>query len=322
MKTYIRHIIRGMGSLMVAISWFVIGIPSVLAAEISFSAPSEVVSVGEEVVVTVLLDPQGASVNALEATITYSADVARLWSLRSRDSIVDAWLSLPDPQQIEDEGSVTISGIIVGGFDGVRRAFEHDLGTGVLVDLHLFPQQIGELTIDAHTIQLFANDGEGTPVEVVARPLRLSVVPLTAKNTGALNDAHQGDTTPPAPFTPLVSRNEGLFDNQWFVVFSTQDTGSGIDYYEIAEERGVPSTPERYDTLDWSRAESPMVLSDQRRRSTIYIKAIDNAGNRRIEVVEAEVVPWYDVIVDNLFLFLGIIGAWFVVLVFLRRGKK
>jgi len=47
--------------------------------------------------------------------------------------------------------------------------------------------------------------------------------------------------------------------------------------------------------VKWNIAESPYVLQDQGLHSFIYVKAVDRAGNGRIEVVRSRYpMKWYE----------------------------
>ena len=69
------------------------------------------------------------------------------------------------------------------------------------------------------------------------------------------------------------------------VIFAGGDLGL---YYVNAEAL-------LFDGGEWIRAESPYVLKDQKLKSYVYIKAIDKAGNERIEVIPQKYpFQWYE----------------------------
>jgi hypothetical protein len=72
-----------------------------------------------------------------------------------------------------------------------------------------------------------------------------------------------------------------MFNGKYFVIFNTRDIGSGIDRYEILESPLYFSMSdlESRDDLLWRDIASPGILSDQSRRSHIYIRVYDYAGN-------------------------------------------
>jgi|GEM_PF-507016 len=104
------------------------------------------------------------------------------------------------------------------------------------------------------------------------------------------------DTKAPKEFIPKIGQDPAVFEGKYFLSFSTTDEKSGIDYYEIFEQRQslIGTTTEQ----DWKIAETPYLLQDQTLQSIILIKAVDKAGNERIsEIIPAEKpVPWKTII--------------------------
>jgi len=106
---------------------------------------------------------------------------------------------------------------------------------------------------------------------------------------------------------PEVSRDPNIFDGKWFLVFATQDKGSGIDHYEVLERRELKiqklgfskekSLHSKFYILNpWRVAESPYLLKDQELKSYIYVKAIDKAGNERVATLSPRnLLKWYEI---------------------------
>ena len=67
-----------------------------------------------------------------------------------------------------------------------------------------------------------------------------------------------------------------IFDGKYFLVFATQDKGSGIDHYEVSEDNGASFIP----------AVSPYLLKNQSLDTKIIVKAFDKKGNEKIAEVE------------------------------------
>jgi len=78
----------------------------------------------------------------------------------------------------------------------------------------------------------------------------------------------QIDSTAPFPLTVLVSRNDSMFDGNYFLTFSTTDKTSGIARYDVVE--GL--SPQEDTT-------SPYVLKDQTLKQSLVVRAFDKAGN-------------------------------------------
>ena len=103
------------------------------------------------------------------------------------------------------------------------------------------------------------------------------------------------DTEPPEEFRPEIGQDPEIFDGKYFLVFVTQDKASGIAGYFVHETTRKKDAT-LIDTKDWTEAESPYVLKDQKLRSYIYVKAVDKAGNERIAMVEPRYpIRWYEI---------------------------
>ena len=82
------------------------------------------------------------------------------------------------------------------------------------------------------------------------------------------------DTIPPEAFDIEIPQDPSIFEGKYFIIFSTIDKQTGLDYYEIKEGE-----------KDWQRGQSPYLLEDQRLESIIRVKAVDKAGNERTVLV-------------------------------------
>jgi len=126
------------------------------------------------------------------------------------------------------------------------------------------------------------------------------------------------DVTSPEEFKPEIGKASAVFEGKYFIAFSTIDKQTGIDYYEIleADKRGYQRGTIR--KAEWKKGSSPYLLEDQSLRSVIKVKAVDKAGNERIEeIVPPYKVTWKDVLVIILIL----IGAG-VIYWIIRKIKK
>ena len=83
----------------------------------------------------------------------------------------------------------------------------------------------------------------------------------------------------------MIVSDPTIFGGKHFLVFATQDKGSGIDHYEVREV-----------WWGWFRiAESPYLLQNQRLDTKITLKAIDKNGNERTSTVKAVYsMKWYE----------------------------
>ena len=241
------------------------------AAELQLRA-NDTPTAGTSIVITVSLDTQGESINALEGVLLYPRDNLKLREIRDGNSLINFWAERPH----DAAGGIRFAGITPGGYEGSGREV-----FSLLFDV----LKTGDVHFSLSSARALRNDGNGTPV-----PLTLS------KTTVILNDTEsqpsiEGDTTPPEDFMPYRGDDPTLFGGKTFVVFATQDKQSGIDQYEVAEKKGFRRPPFLFSTLHWEHAESPYVLKDQTKSAFVYVRGLDRAGNERVVVLSPEHLP-------------------------------
>jgi hypothetical protein len=130
------------------------------------------------------------------------------------------------------------------------------------------------------------NDGEGTAASFHSSSIALTIG-SELKGPEVLSVY---DKDAPESFVPQIAQDSNLFDGKWFLVFATQDKGSGLDYYEVREQRRWKVLKFEFGIwpAKWVKAQSPYVLEDQGLRSFLYVKAVDRKQNERIAVLEPQ----------------------------------
>jgi hypothetical protein len=244
----------------------------VRAAEFYFDAPSPL-GVGDSFEAVLYLNTE--EINAVEGTIVFPSDVLQLSEIREANSIINLWVEKP---RLVSDGQIVFSGIIPGGYQGPR---------GSLLRLVFVAKKEGQGAIEVKEARALLNDGKGTETALTIFPYRYTI----SKAPGGLTVPVIQDEERPESFAPEVYHDHNLLDDQWFMVFATQDKRSGIDHYEVKEARHRISGMFK----GWTTAESPYVLQDRELRSTIFVKAIDKAGNARIETIPPRnPLRWYE----------------------------
>ena len=125
------------------------------------------------------------------------------------------------------------------------------------------------------------------------------------------------DTTPPEPFKPEIGRDPSIFGGKYFLSFAATDKTSGVDHYEVIELPYkkifgfLPSNKyysESEINKEWKKAKSPYLLKDQKLMSLIKVKAVDKAGNERVEEIypSKKPVPYWVLFV----ILAGVIVIW------------
>jgi hypothetical protein len=199
-----------------------------------------------------ILDTGFETINTIEATLKIPAGVS-IDSITTGDSMVLIWIQAPLLDK--EAGIISFTGLIPGGFAGKRAVFAF---SGNFKDADLREFAISNVTA-------LKNDGKGTILNV---------------NLALDASAPSSDILPPISFQPVIGHSLDIFGGRKFVSFLTQDKETGIDHYEYAlKSFGQPGSE------DWRIGTSPIPLSRTEYFKSIYIKAVDRAGNEQITVI-------------------------------------
>ena len=266
---------------------------TVSAATMSFQALPTIIGAGDTVRVTVILDSTIAT-NAFSGTLLYSETTLEPIAISDGNSLINMWITRP---MVTSAGMpITFAGITPGGFSG---------SDGTLFSVLFRVKAAGTATVSLKDIEVLRNDGVGGNEPTTTKSLTLSIEP---KPFGGYTEPT--DQIPPEPFTVYKGSDPQLFNGRSYLAFSAVDKGSGVDRYTVAESR-IPSFLFLLFPPSWKEAISPYEIVDQRLTSTVYIKAVDRAGNERLSVFP----PQRFLTVYEMFAFLVIL----MLLVFLWR---
>lgn len=203
---------------------------------------------------------KGEDINALEINMEYPTEFVKLKDWSNGNSIISLWIKEPK----NNNGTFSFQGIIPGGYNEKK---------GLLMVLYFESLKEGdaEIAIKDDSLVLL-NDGEGTE----AKTLFSSAKIISESSAEGAPRLEFTENIPPEPFTPIISHSDEIYGGNYFLIFSTQDKNSGINYYEVSEG-GEP----------FRIAQSPYLLRNQRLDEDIKVKAVDKAGNERMEMVAA-----------------------------------
>lgn len=235
---------------------------NVFAANIAVDSQNAEMRIGDANLIEVFLDTEEEEVNALEGSLAFPSDMFEIKEVRDGNSAVTFWVERPTASN----GAIKFSGIIPGGHVG-KKSFLFSVVARAL--------RAGPASFNVHEAQVLLNDGKGTPTSVRVRPLTFAV--SEAVSEPGIVASQNEDREPPEAFVPLLSRDVNLFGGQRFLVFATQDKGSGIDHYEVREGRG-----------QYTVAESPYLLQNQKADQDIFVKAVDKMGYERVATLALE----------------------------------
>ncbi len=225
--------------------------------------------VGDVLDIDVLIDTEKESLNAIEGRLSIQSSVLSCNSINTGTSFVSLWIKKPI---IDEKGIIDFSGVIPGGYSS---------SNGNIFKLKCKAVDNGVWNALFQDVVVLKNDGLGSLLSVSKPVIQISIKKTDApvSNDGIKTKNLEKDEMPPEIFSPIIGQDKNLFDGKNSLIFHTQDKESGIKEYFIAEIQNFNGD---YNSVVWKKAESPFILSDQRLRSTILIKAVDNYGNARI----------------------------------------
>ncbi|MBU1036896.1 hypothetical protein KKF32_02580 [Patescibacteria group bacterium] len=278
---------------LLAISIFLLVlVPKGFAAEMSLNSPIKEVRAGDQLEIFLLLNTK-EGINALEGKVAFPKDFLQLKEIREGNSIINFWVESPKAISATE---IIFSGIIPGAYQG---------NNGLIFSLIFQCHKEGKEILKIKEARTLLNDGLGTQAELSISDFTLNVLPSTQAPPVVVPGIE--DNEPPELFAPEIVQDPNIFKGQYFLVFSTKDKGSGIDYYEIREGK-------RHFVI----AQSPYLLLNQDLDESIIIKAIDKSGNIRLVTLPAQkALSWYKKYAK----FIIIIGV-VLVLLLIRRIIK
>ncbi len=246
-----------------------------------------------KIVIPIYVDTEGESVNAYEVKIKVSDNLI-FRDFQEAGSIINFWIEKP----IIQNNTLQFSGVSIGGYLGRK---------GLLTNLIFETKGENALIEILPSSKVLLNDGFGTEAKLKVESKFLEIKKLTYQE-------FIEDKFPPESFQIYLYKNKEMFEGKYFIIFKTTDKQSGIAYYEVAEKQGFKK-PNLKD-LNFEKAESPYLLKDQTLRSYIFVKAVDKAGNERIEYLKPKSI----LMTDEIF-FIIIFSLIFVFLIRLLIKK-
>jgi hypothetical protein len=270
----------------------------VFAGQVFFLTEKQSFAQNEEFLVSMYLDTEGEALNAFEGKISFPVEFLEEKEIRDGNSLVNFWVekpsSVPDGRGGKS-GVITFSGITPGGFSGEK---------GLLFSIVFRTKHSGNVSIQMDGLRFLKNDGVGTETKASSLPFSLFISGETATSSAIIEPIQ--DNEPPENFTPIISSDPNIFEGKYFLVFATQDKGSGIDQYFVSEDNGVSFSP----------AHSPYLLQNQSLDTKIIVKAVDKNGNEKVVEVPAKHLEKD----KQIFLLFGILSVS-ALIVFLYRKK-
>ncbi len=264
------------------------------AVEVRFDGGNDEKLLGKTFNVDFFIDSQGEGINAIEGEISFSENSLIFSGLRMGSSIINLWIDEP---HLEDN-KIKFSGIIPGGY----------YGDGDFLFSFIFKTKaLGGAHINIDSFVSLANDGLGTRLDT-----NFSNFDFVISNDASPEVVNVGivDHEKPEAFQPIITKIPDIAGDDYVLLFFTQDKNSGMSHFEVKE-----GSLGFYKTVS-----SPYILKRQELDVDIYIRAVDKAGNIRVEIIDApNKSPWYKKI--NIYVIIYIIIA-IIILAIISRGIK
>lgn len=273
--------------------------PVVASAAELYLEPSEgQYHIGDTFLLDIRLDSQGQYINTAQVDLEFSSDVLLVKEFSRGDSILTLWVK--EPEFDNDKGVISFSGGVPGGYFGDNGL----LGRVVFQVINSSLSASTEIKF-SNTSQVLLNDGVGTVADLSRKGAFLPILTRREIPRNEWARVLLEDKTAPESFDVVIQKDPLIFQGKHFVVFSTDDKQSGIDYYEVKEGED-----------EWQKVKSPHLLKDQSLKNPIIVRAVDKAGNQRIIYYPGR-QPWLEIL-SALFVFIVLI----VVFLWLVRKRK
>lgn len=250
---------------------------SVIAARLYLESAKNEYHLGETFVVSLRIDTEEC-INVVEVNLNFFNDILEVVDFSKGESILTLWLKEPTINQ--KSGLISFIGGVPGGYCG---RIVGDPGLSNLLGKIVFKipgSIVGEAKDTAaveflDSSQLFLNDRLGTKAELKTEGISLKIL-----NEGFVSEENEWqeliakDNIPPESFEIEIHQDPNVFEGKYFIIFDTTDKQTGIDHYEIFEEK--------VGREEWQISDSPYLLEDQNLLGVIKVKAVDKVGNERI----------------------------------------
>lgn len=233
------------------------------ALEVYVEQPQDIVRAGDTVLVKMRVNTEGQEINAIEGSLTLNGPV-KINSVSTGGSIFTFWPVRPSISK----NTITFAG------GSPSSMYGKDLN---LFTLNLTLTAPGKVGLEPKDIVAYLGDGKGTALSGKKTSYVVNVGAQDPKNKTERNDLALmilTDKTPPMPFDIAIGQDPSLYEGKHFLTFFTEDAESGIDRYEVREGR-LPAV----------RSGNTYVLQDQSMTHKVEVRAIDLAGNARVQVI-------------------------------------
>lgn len=266
-----------------------------------------------------ILNTENKNINALESSIFFNSDVIDIQKIYDGGSSINYWVKKPKNQNDQ----VFFSGITPGGFSGEYNK---------ILSIIFVAKKEGGVRIEFKNTKALINDGDATEDVLNQSNMYFDIVNNPIINNNQSNNANgnsnnviknnnsaegqiEEDVTRPEDFSVKIIKDNKINNGNFSLIFYAQDKISGIDHYEIKEG-----------DEDFRVIESPYSLKYQDLTKEIEVKAVDKAGNYRIEKIGPFIIKETKFEIDYKILIASLLFTIFVLILlkvyFDRKDKK
>jgi hypothetical protein len=245
---------------------------------------------GDVFKIDLMLDTKGEPINTCEAKVYFDNSHLEIVDIAKGGSLMTLWAK--DPKYSKEEGAIVLIGGVPGGFNG----------EGKLISIIFRAVMPGPTILSLKDgSKVLLNDGKGTSamLEKKDATIEISSSP-TVQPSDDWQEEIRKDKTMPERFKIKIGQDPAVFEGKYFIVFSTVDNQTGIAFYQVKEGDS-----------GWKTGESPYLLESQDLKGKILVRAVDKAGNERIEeysqkdqVFYVEIIAFLIIIFSSTILFL------------------
>jgi len=264
------------------------------ASTLILKPSSNILSIGEQFYVDVMLDTEGKIINGFDGSINFPSSNISFLRAEEGSSMISFWVEKPTLK----EDTITFSGIMPNGFSGVIDPFNSKTKLpGLMIRLVFEAKKEGSIYLSSLKTYTTLNDGLGTIDNILDHN-----IPLTIQNNySSFVYKTPGDVSP--ELSAYITRDPNLFDDKYTLIFDAKDHQTGIKEVLIKEGK-----------RNWKKIESPYLLEDQSRHSIITLQATNYSDSSIVMNIEG--LPY------KIFTVTNIIIAILSVIILLFIAKK
>lgn len=255
----------------------------IFAATINASSDG-MISAGDTSIIGVYLNTENELINTVDGTLELSDEHNGNFEVTDFSIVSSALTMWPRKPSLESGNKISFVGGVPNGIKG-----DHLLLFRIIVKIN----DKGHFTIKPSSINAYLSDGLATQRTISKSISSIVVGPASSESNNKWQDIISKDNTAPISFQISLMQDSSLYDGKKFLLFDTNDTESGINYYEVREGN--------YPTI---RTGNTYVLINQDSKIDVTVTAYDKAGNFQIATYkEREPIHWMSIFVTLIIIF-------------------